>query len=193
MAMLRASAIASTPPTNQHSSVWRENIESLLWAVGLALLIRTFIVAPYKIPSGSMHPTLLEGDRILVNKFLYRFHPPRRGDIIVFRYPEDPKRPFIKRLVGLGADAVEIREGHLIVNGQPLTQPPLFAANRYTNQGIYGGEGQVIHVPEGAFYVLGDNSSHSHDSRMWGFVPRRLLIGKAICIFWPLTRWRVLR
>ena len=99
---------------------WRENVESLAWAVALALIIRTFIMAPFKIPSGSMHPTLIEGDRILVNKFLYRFRPPQRGDIVIFRYPEDPKRPFVKRLVGLGGDAVEIRHGTIFVNGAPL-------------------------------------------------------------------------
>ena len=99
------------------SAVWRENIESLVWAIALALIIRTFVMAPFKIPSGSMHPTLIEGDRILVNKFIYHFRPPRRGDIVVFRYPEDQKRPFIKRLVGLGGDAVELRDGHLVVNG----------------------------------------------------------------------------
>ena len=87
---------------SSRSSAWRENLESLIWAAALALAIRTFIVAPFKIPSGSMRVTLLEGDRILVNKFIYHFRPPHRGDSIVFRFPTEPKRPFIKRLVGLG-------------------------------------------------------------------------------------------
>ena len=174
-------------------SVWRENIESLLWAVGLALIIRTFIMAPFKIPSGSMHPTLLEGDRILVNKFLYHLHPPHRSDIVVFRYPEDPKRPFIKRLVGLGGDAVELRDGHIFVNGAALDGSGIFRNNHYYNQGLYGQERQIVHVPDGSYYVLGDNSASSHDSRYWGFVPKRLMIGRAICIFWPITRWRMLR
>ena len=172
---------------------WRENIESLVWAVALALTIRTFIVAPFKIPSGSMHPTLIEGDRILVNKFIYRFRTPHRGDIIVFRFPEDPKRPFIKRLVARGGDTVEIREGRVFVNGEPLDGSGIFATNQYYNQGSYGQEGQAVQVPEGSFYVLGDNSLSSHDSRFWGFVPRRLLIGQAMCIFWPFNRWRILR
>ena len=172
---------------------WRENIESLVWAVALALLIRTFIIAPFKIPSGSMRPTLIEGDRILVNKFIYRFKTPQRGDIIVFRYPEDPKRPFIKRLVGLGGDQVEIRSSHLYVNGTPLDQNEVFRTNHYYNQGQFGQAQQIIHVPHDAFFVLGDNSASSHDSRFWGFVPKRLLIGRAMCIFWPLNRWRVLR
>ena len=175
------------------SSAWRENIESLLWAVALALFIRTFIMAPFKIPSGSMHPTLIEGDRILVNKFVYRLREPQRGEIIVFKYPDDPKRPFIKRLAGIGGDTVEIRGGQVIVNGQPLDGPGIFGHNFYYNQGSYGQERQAITVPKDSFFVLGDNSASSHDSRFWGFVPRPLLIGRAMVIFWPVTRWRLLR
>ena len=175
------------------ASWWRENLESLLWAVALALVIRTFIMAPFKIPSGSMRQTLIEGDRILVNKFIYRFRQPQRGDIIVFRYPEDPKRPFIKRLVGLGGDEVEIRERRVWVNGEPLNGSGIFQSNQYYNQGMYGREGQAVKVPADAYFVLGDNSASSHDSRFWGFVPRKLLVGRAMCIFWPLRRWRVLR
>jgi len=179
---------APAPP-----STVRENLESILWAVAVALLIRTFIMAPFKIPSGSMHPTLVEGDRILVNKFLYRFHPPQRGEIIVFRFPEDPKRAFIKRLIAVGGDTVEIRQGKLYINGALLDGGGVVAYTYYYNQGSYGQEHQAVHVPPDAFYVLGDNSAASHDSRFWGFVPKRFLIGRALCIFWPLTRWRVLR
>ncbi len=184
----------SSPPSERPVSVWRENLESLVWAVALALVIRTFIIAPFKIPSGSMRTTLIEGDRILVNKFIYRFREPRRGDIIVFRYPEDPKRPFIKRLAAIGGDTVEIRDGKLFINGQAPEGASILNTVHYynCNQCAFGQEGQVVHVPSGQFYVLGDNSASSHDSRFWGFVPRKLVIGQAMCIFWPLTRWRAL-
>jgi len=199
---------------------WRENLESLVWAVALAMAIRTFVIAPFKIPSGSMIPTLLVGDRILVSKFLYRLHPPRRGDIVVFYYPNewhplperlrtarDPGRPlgrrlsqlfsagrpFIKRLVAVGGDRVELRDGRIYVNGALLEQPRVFQTTRYRNDGAYGRSGDVIDVPAESYFVLGDNSGSSHDSRYWGFVPKRLVIGKALCIFWPLPRWRVLR
>ena len=194
---LRSAAERSTAakgsPNADTALFWRENIESLIWAVALALAIRTFIMAPFKIPSGSMHPTLVEGDRILVNKFMYHFREPHRGDIVVFRYPDDPRRPFIKRLAAVGGDTVELRDGHIIVNGQPVAGAEIFSTNRYYNQGTYGQEHQVVQVPPGNYYVLGDNSLSSHDSRFWGFVPKRLLIGQAMCIFWPFTRWRVLR
>ena len=173
-------------------SAWRENVESLVWAIALALVIRTFIIAPFKIPSGSMRMTLLEGDRILVTKFEYRFREPRRGDIVVFRFPPDPKRPFIKRLVGVGGDRVEIRDGQVFVNGEALKGYGGFETRTYVNQGPFGGAEQVIDVPPGELFVLGDNSGSSHDSRFWGFVPTRLLIGRAICIFWPPKRMRVL-
>ena len=174
-------------------SARREFLESLLWAVAVALLIRTFVIAPFKIPSGSMRPTLMEGDRILVSKFIYRFHEPQRGDIIVFRYPEDPKRPFIKRLAGLGGEALEIRDGRLVINGTPLAGHSVLTDIAYLNRGSFGEEGRQIEIPPGQLYVLGDNTSFSHDSRFWGFVPRRLLIGRALCIFWPLNRIRLLR
>ncbi len=178
--------------TQARHGALRENLESLIWAVALALAIRTFVMAPFKIPSGSMRPTLIEGDRILVNKFIYRFRPPQRGDIIVFRYPDDIKRPFIKRLAALGGDTVEITDGKVYVNGALFEGPPGSGA-QYYNQGPYGQQGQTISVPEGSLYVLGDNSASSHDSRFWGFVPRRLVIGRAMVIFWPVTRWRALR
>ncbi len=171
----------------------RENIQSLLWAVAIALLIRTFIVAPFKIPSGSMHPTLIEGDRILVSKCIYRFRPPQRGDIVVFRYPTDWKRSFIKRLAAVGGDTVEIRNGRVLVNGIPLNTRDIFTSTYYYNQGDYGTTQQIVQVPEGHYYVLGDNSASSHDSRFWGFVPQRFIVGEALVIFWPIPRWRVLR
>lgn len=175
-------------------AVVKENVESLIWAVALALIIRTFIMAPFKIPSGSMRPTLIEGDRILVNKFLYHFREPWRGDIIVFRYPDDLKRPFIKRLAAVGGDTVEIRDGQLLVNGETVEgDNSFFSTAQYHNQGPYGQEDQTVQVPEGSYYVLGDNSLSSHDSRFWGFVDRKHVIGQAMVIFWPLPRWRVLR
>jgi signal peptidase I len=174
-------------------SAWREHAESILWAVGLALLIRTFIMAPFKIPSGSMRPTLLEGDRILVNKFLYHFRPPQRGEIIVFRYPENPKRPFIKRLAALGGERLEVRDGRLLIDGRLMEEPAVFASTRYANQGPYGQAGAPVDVPADGLFVLGDNSVSSHDSRFWGAVPRRMVIGRAMCIFWPPKRIRVLR
>ena len=183
----------TAPSAKPAKSSLRENVESLIWAIAVAMAIRTFIVAPFKIPSGSMRPTLIEGDRIFVNRFLYRFQEPTPGDVIVFRFPENPKRPFIKRLVAKGGDRVEIRDGRLLINGQPPVSEALREHTQYYNQGPYGQAHEETQVPEGMYFVLGDNSASSHDSRFWGFVPKKLLIGKAMCIFWPPMRIRVLR
>ena len=163
---------------------------SIAVAVLIAVVIRTFFVGVFKIPSGSMRQTLIEGDRIIVNKLLYRFHEPRTGDVIVFKYPEDPKRDFIKRLIGRPGDRVEIREGKVRLNGRMLEQPDMVQRTYYYNVGTFGAEGQELEVPPEMYFVLGDNSASSRDSRYWGFVPKRYLIGKAVLIFWPPYRCR---
>jgi signal peptidase I len=136
-----------------------------------------------------MKPTFMENDKIFVDKLSYRFHEPSRGDIIVFKYPLDRKKDYVKRLAGLPGDTIEIRKGVILVNGKPMTDPP-FSKNIYYNveEWDYGKSGQVIHVPEGHYFALGDNSAHSADSRQWGFVSRKDLIGKAFMIWWPPKR-----
>jgi signal peptidase I len=168
---------------------WKNWGEPLLIAAVLAIFIRTFIFGPYKIPTGSMKPTFMEEDKIFVDKLSYRFHAPERGDIIVFKYPLDRKKDFVKRLAGLPGESLEIRKGVLIVNGKPMTDPP-FSKNTYYNveDWKFGKSGQIIRVPDGEYFALGDNSAHSADSRQWGFVPKKDLVGKAFMIWWPPKR-----
>ena len=168
--------------------VIREYVESLLIAAVLALIIRTFIVTPFKIPTGSMEPTLLPGDKIFVNRFVYRFRPPQRGDVVVFRYPENPRRDFIKRLAAFGGETVEIANGTVKINGEIVENPEIFQQVHYSNCGLYGASNTPITIPANHYFVLGDNSSSSRDSRYWGFVPRKFLLGKAILIWWPPRR-----
>lgn len=171
--------------------MWKEWGEPFLIAAVLALALRAFIVGPYKIPTGSMRPTLMEGDRIFVDKVTYRFRPPARGEIIVFKFPDDPKKDFIKRLIAFEGEEVEIKSGVVYINGRPLDQLTNMPHYYYYNQNdsIYGKEHAKVRVPPDSFYVLGDNSAHSHDSRYWGFIPKHYLIGKAFLIWWPLTRF----
>jgi len=168
---------------------WKNWGEPLLIAAILAIFIRTFIFGPYKIPTGSMKPTFMEEDKIFVDKLSYRFHAPERGDIIVFKYPLDRKKDFVKRLAGLPGETLEIRKGVLLVNGKPMTELP-FSGNTYYNveDWKFGKSGEVIRVPEGHYFALGDNSAHSADSRQWGFVPKKDLVGKAFMIWWPPQR-----
>jgi len=190
---------------NKKKSVIREWVEAALVAGFLAFcIIRPFIVQAFKIPTGSMRPTLLEGDLILVSKFIYgakvpftkyrlpKLRDPQRGDVIVFIYPEDKKKDFIKRLVGLPGDTVEIRSGTVYINDKPLLDPA-FNKRYYYNRGDLAKEREVVIVPEGGYFVLGDNSGSSKDSRYWGFVPKENVLGKAIVIYWPPLRIRAIK
>jgi len=193
----------------EKKSIWSKNspvrewTESIIIAFFLAMIIRTFFLQAFKIPSGSMRQTLIEGDRLMVNKLRYGskvpftnkrlpgFSEPKRGDIIVFVYPEDRKRDFIKRLIALGGETVEIKEGDIFINDQLIMEPRIKNVFYY-NSGPYGEEGKPIVVPEGYVFVLGDNSQSSHDSRYWGFVPVENIIGRAELIYWPFNRIRIL-
>ncbi|MDD5098012.1 MAG: signal peptidase I [Candidatus Omnitrophica bacterium] len=185
-------------------SVMRDWVESIIVAFLLAMVIRAFVVQAFKIPTGSMRMTLIEGDLILVNKFIYgakvpflhywlpAVQAPKRGDVIVFVYPEDKKKDFIKRLVGLPGETVEIKEGSIYINGKPVAEQ-IFNQIYYYNRGDFSAEGQKITVPPDSYFVLGDNSASSKDSRYWGFVPKANLLGKALIIYWPLNRIRQIK
>ena len=185
-------------------SVLRDWVESIIIAFLLAMVIRTFLVQAFKIPTGSMRMTLQEGDLILVNKFIYgakvpffdfylpKLHEPKRGDVVVFVYPEDKKKDFIKRLVGLPGETVEIRGGSIYIDDKPVDEM-IFKQIYYYNRGDFSAEGQKIVVPKDSYFVLGDNSVSSKDSRYWGFVPKNNLLGQALVIYWPIHRMRVIK
>lgn len=162
--------------------------QSILVALALTLVIRTYVIQAFKIPSGSMRPTLMEGDKLFVNKYVYRFNPPVRGDIIVFKYPKDMKKDFIKRLVASAGETVEIKDGKLYVDGRLLDDPDRFGKFYYYNHDPYGNPNEKIKVPNDSYYVLGDNSANSQDSRFWGFVPKKNILGKAVFRWWPLDK-----
>ena len=203
---LKRSIISAIYPgvVQTRRSAWREWGESILIAFILAMIIRSFVIQAFKIPTGSMRMTLLEGDAILVNKFLYGpkipftdirlpgIRQPKRGDVVVFVYPKDTKKDFIKRLVATEGESVAIINGTIYVNDLPLTAPP-FNTNYYYNRGDFGEAGGKIVVPKDSYFVMGDNSASSQDSRYWGFVPKNNVVGKAILIYWPLTRIRLIK
>ena len=173
---------------------WKNWGEPFLVAAVLAIVIRTFLLGPYKIPSGSMIPTFLVGDRIFVDKVSYRFHPPERGDIIVFKFPLDRKKDFVKRLVGKPGDKVQIRDGKLFINGRVMNDAPFSDYYYYNREDWeFGRIGQVIWVPPENYFAMGDNSSQSNDSRNWGFIPKRNIVGKAFFIWWPPKRMKIVR
>ena len=186
----------------KRKSLIREYAEAIAIAILLALVIRTLIVQAFTIPSGSMMDTLLVGDYILVNKFLYGpeipltelrlpgLREPARGDIIVFKYPQDEKRDFIKRIVGTPGDQIQIRGHQVLVNGQALGEDYVKQADSAMSppaQPGYCGYAygcEVTKVPGDSFFVMGDNRDNSQDSRYWGFVKRDKIKGKAFLIYW---------
>lgn len=176
----------------------REYIEAILLAIVIAFFIRTFVIQAYKIPSGSMKPTLQIGDHILVSKFNYGVKlpflrstlipigTPKRGDILVFIYPEDRSKDFIKRLIGLPGDTIEIRNKKILLNGLPSND----THGVYVDNLIIPGSVQPrdnfgpVTVPEDSIFVMGDNRDESYDSRFWGFVKMKDVLGKALIIYW---------
>ena len=181
--------------TKRKSSL-REYIEAILVAALVALFIRTFVVQAFKIPSGSMIPTLLVGDYILVNKFVYGVRLPlidktlfgeripKKGEIIVFEYPHDTSKDYIKRVVGLPGDKIQIFNKQLLINGRVAEDPHAFHSEpEVFSESILDNFGPVT-VPPDHLFVMGDNRDASSDSRVWGFVPLSLVKGKAFLVYW---------
>jgi len=179
-------------------SVLREWIESIVIAGSLAIFLRTFFFQIYKIPTNSMVPTLKPGDKIFVSKLVYGpkipftslripgIRKPKRGEVIVFVPPCDRRKAYVKRLIGLPGEHIVIKDGNIYINGKLITQPNI-ANHYYYNEGEECKYTDVV-VPQGKYFVLGDNSISSFDSRFWGFVDEKDIIGKAIFIWWPPKR-----
>ncbi len=179
-------------------SVFREYAEAIIVAAILALFIRTFIVQAFKIPSGSMKNTILVGDHILVNKFIYgtripftniRILPvrkPERGDIIVFKYPEKESVDFIKRLIGMPGDVVQVIDKVVYINGKPLTEPyTIHKDSEILPRALEPRDNfGPVKVPPHDYFMMGDNRDRSRDSRFWGFVNKNEILGKAMIIYW---------
>jgi signal peptidase I len=219
------------PEMHKKKSFYKEWIEPFLIAAVVALFIRQFAVEAFKIPSGSMIPTLLIGDHLLVNKFIYgpripftdtRFftwEQPKRGDIIVFKYPENESKDFIKRVIGLPGDKIEIKDGVLFINDQPVhvkelgiydsgdqgARPPYYQKPRLLQEQLGAVSHQILYlrnqtgynfgpilVPKDSIFAMGDNRDNSQDSRVWGFVKENKILGRALIIYWSwdgTDRW----
>ncbi|MGB3509954.1 MAG: signal peptidase I [Microcoleaceae cyanobacterium] len=171
--------------------IWRtqgENIRILAIALCLSLLVRILIAEPRYIPSNSMMPTLAIDDRLVVEKVSYHFHPPKAGDIIVFEPPQQLQRygyaknqAFIKRVIGLPGQTINIQNGQVYIDNQPLTEDYIAESPAYPWE-------RPLKIPEDKYFVMGDNRNNSNDSHVWGFLPRKNIIGRAIFRFWPFDR-----
>src|SRR5580692_4005602 len=170
----------SAPQLRQDLRSWTRD---LAVALGLALVIIVFLYQPVKVEGTSMAPLLSDQERIFINKFVYRFEPIGRGDVIVFWYPLDRSKSFIKRVIGLPGDTIEIRSGHLYLDGKELLEPyvPAF----YLDGTSYA----LRRVPADNYFVMGDHRDSSNDSRMFGPVPRQYIYGKAVFAYWPVDHF----
>ena len=164
-------------------------LESIALAVGVVVaIVNPFVIQAFLIPSGSMIPTLQVGDRIMADKFVYHIRDPQRGEVIVFRAPPQAdiqERNFVKRVIGLPGEVVEVRGGKVFINGKPLKEPYIYEPPYY--------EFGPYKVPPNSYFVMGDNRNDSNDSHAWGPLSRDRITGRALFIWWPISRWRVIR
>jgi signal peptidase I len=197
-----ASRATGSAESAYRKSTLREYFESICVAVILALFVRTFVVQAFKIPTGSMENNLLIGDHLLVNKFVFAptatsleetllpIDPIRRGDIVVFKFPEDPERDFIKRVIGLPGDTLEVRNKKVFINGTPLDEPYvhfIFPPDENGSGSDFSDPSRPsygpVTVPADSYFMMGDNRDNSEDSRYWGFMPRSYVKGKALFVY----------
>ena len=157
-------------------------LKDVILGVIIAILMVVFLYQPVKVEGTSMQPELIDQERIFVNKFIYHFEEIHRGDIVVFWYPRDPSKSFIKRVVGVPGDTVSIRDGRVYINGQLIEE-------RYVPSGYLDSDSYpTVRVREDYYYVLGDHRNASNDSRSWGLVPRKYIYGKAVFRYWPVEK-----
>jgi signal peptidase I len=179
---------------NLGQSIAFEWTPTLLISLVLAFTLRSYAVASFFIPSGSMEDTLKRGDLLIADKLSYKLlhTDPRRGDVMIFQYPGDRHLDYIKRVIGLPGDTVEVRDGHVFVNGKELVEAYIKEApySTWGPEQVPGGDTQT--TADDMYFVMGDNRNHSSDSRVWGYVPRRNFEGRALFVFWPPTRAKVL-
>jgi len=170
----------SAPPLRRELRSWTRD---LAVALGLAIVVMIFLYQPVKVEGTSMNPLLSDQERIFINKFVYRFEPIDRGDVIVFWYPLDRSKSFIKRVIGLPGETLEIRSGHLYVNGKELEEAYVPAS--YFDGASY----PPLRIPDDEYFVMGDHRDSSNDSRMFGPVPRQFIYGKAVFAYWPVDHF----
>jgi signal peptidase I len=171
---------ASLPPLRRELRSWTRD---LAVALGLAIVIMIFLYQPVKVEGTSMNPLLSDQERIFINKFIYRFEPIERGDVVVFWYPLDRSKSFIKRVVALPGETIEIRAGNVYVNGREL--PDQYVPSGYLDGSNYPGR----RMPQGEYFVMGDHRDSSNDSRVFGSVPRSYIYGKAVFAYWPVDHF----
>lgn len=170
-----------------------DTIQTILLAASVFLVIYIFLFRPFQVSGESMDPTFKNKEYILTNLIALRFEDPKQGDVIVFKSPTDKNKDFIKRVMGVPGDTVRIDNGHVFVNGQLVNESKYLSNSVYTTGGAFLQDGEEITVPDGMYFVMGDNRPYSSDSREWGFLKKSEIIGKSFFVYWPVTEFRVIQ
>ncbi|MBI2443469.1 MAG: signal peptidase I [Candidatus Levybacteria bacterium] len=168
-----------------------DTIQTILLAASVFLVIYLFLFRPFEVSGESMFPTFKNGEFILTNLVTLRFNDLKKGDVVVFQAPTDHDKDYIKRVIGVPGDTVEVRSGLVYVNGQQLDESQYLGNDVRTSAGAFLRDGQPVRVPDDSYIVMGDNRPHSSDSREWGFLKKDELIGKSFFVYWPPTQMRL--
>ena len=164
-------------------------LETVVVALVISLILYLFIMTPHEVIGNSMHPTYQNGEYLMANKLLYKFKEPQRGDVIIFKYSDT--QDFIKRVIGLPGDKVMLKDGHIYINDKLVDESSYLSNSIYTNGGEFLHEGETITVPEGQYFVCGDNRPHSSDSRTFGPITKENIKGKAWLVYYPFSQFRI--
>lgn len=174
-------------------SFFLDTMQTILLAASIFLVIYIFIMRPFQVNGESMFPTFKNNEYILTNLIGLRFNPPQRGDVIVFKAPTDNEKDFIKRVVGEPGDTIQLKDGFVYVNGELFGESSYLGSDVRTYGGSFLKESQVVTVPDGNYFVLGDNRMYSSDSREWGYLTNKDVIGVSFFVYWPINTMRVVR
>ncbi len=166
-------------------------VQTLLVAAAVFLVIYMFLFRPFEVNGQSMYPNFHDREYVLTNLIALKFGNPKLGDIVVFKAPDNPEKDFIKRVIGVAGDNVMIKDGDVYLNGQLLDQDAFLTSEVKTYAGAFLKEGIPVTIPQGEYFVMGDNRSYSSDSREWGFVKQDELIGKSFLVYWPISEMRL--
>lgn len=170
-----------------------DTLQSILIAASIFLVIYMFFLRPFQVNGESMHPNFLDGQYVLTNLIVLRFQHPRLGDVIVFKAPPDPEKDFIKRVIAVAGDSIMLHDGDVYLNGKLLDQSSFLSSDVKTYGGSFLKEDETITVPDGEYFVMGDNRPYSSDSREWGFVKDSEVIGESMLIYWPINQMHTVK
>lgn len=170
-----------------------DTVQSLILVFAVFLVIYIFLFRPFQVSGNSMDPTFFDKEYILTNIIALKFTKPKLGDVIVFKAPPDPEKDYIKRVIAIPGDTISIKNGDIYVNGERLDQSQFLQGSVKTYGGSFLKEGEVVSVPPNSYFVMGDNRSGSSDSREWGFVPIKSIIGKSFFAYWPLDKMGLIK